>query len=127
VHPLKLSPQVTGQAVDDLAAPSMPVLPLKYIVPNPPIEADQLNIYRHRRAQAGLADLPFERGEPIAVARGHIYHLSGHAQLTTKNNAICLPPRMDVQPGVLVTVMQKVPLSKLLKYHDKSGKKPVTH
>jgi hypothetical protein len=30
-------------------------------------------------------------------------------------------------PGVLVTVMQKVPLSKLLKYHGKSHKKSVTH
>ena len=29
--------------------------------------------------------------------------------------------------GVLVTVMQKVPLSKPLKYHDKSHKKSVTH
>jgi polyphosphate kinase 2 (PPK2 family) len=29
--------------------------------------------------------------------------------------------------GVLVTVMQKVPLSKLLKYHGKSHKKSVTH
>jgi hypothetical protein len=31
------------------------------------------------------------------------------------------------QQGVLVTVMQKVPLSKPLKYHDKSHKKSVTH
>jgi hypothetical protein len=30
------------------------------------------------------------------------------------------------QIGVLVTVMQKVPLSKPLKYHDKSHKKSVT-
>ena len=29
--------------------------------------------------------------------------------------------------GVLVTVMQKVPLSKPLKYHDKSHKKSLSH
>jgi hypothetical protein len=38
----------------------------------------------------------------------------------------CLKIYPQALVGVLVTVMQKVPLSKPLKYHDKSHKKSVT-
>jgi hypothetical protein len=62
--------EVSGQAVDDLGAPALPLLALQDVASDAAVELHQLGIDRQRRALPGLGNLALELGQPVGVALG---------------------------------------------------------
>ena len=75
---LELGAEVGRQSIDHFGAPSVPLLALKDIPANPPVETDQPGIDRQRGAQPGFPDPGLQIGEPIAVARWQARQLFRH-------------------------------------------------